>query len=89
MEFALLATLIERSVEMFVAPLFAQFNWPKIWQMYVALALGLLLAFGAKLNVAAVIFPTLALPEAIAYTITGVLIGGGASLLHEFLPASK
>lgn len=86
MEFALLATLIERTVEMFAAPLFAQFGWNKLYQMYVALALGLLLAFGAQLDAAALVFPHLTLPMPIAYAITGILIGGGASLLHEFLP---
>ncbi len=89
MEFVILATLIERFTELFVAPLFVQFNWPKLYQMYVALALGLALAFGAQLDVAAYIMPTLTLPPLAAYAITGVLIGGGASLLHEFLPPAK
>ena len=88
MEFATLAVMIERFVQMFVAPAFDNseglkpFKWV---QMYVALVLGELLAFGGSLNVLTVIAPSLHVGDPVAFALTGVLLGGGSSFLHEFL----
>ena len=83
-----LAVLVERLVENFGAPLFSRYGWPKEWQKYVALVLGLLVALGGQINALAGLPGLALLPPVVGVVLTGVLIGGGSSLVHEFFAKS-
>lgn len=84
-----IAILIERFTELTIAPLFDKYDWPRSGQMYVSLALGLAISFISQLN-AFTFMPGLAdIPPTLGYLITGILLGGGASLAHEFLAAKN
>jgi len=81
-----LAVLIQSAVEYLAAPIFeAHPQWNKNYQRYIALAFGLAVAVPGKLNAFA-FMPGLAdVPQFVGYIFTGVLLGGGAVLLHEAL----
>jgi len=82
-----LAVLIERTVEFFLAPIFdAHPTWDKNYQRYIALALGLAIAIPGQLNAFAFMPGLAAMPQFVGYIFTGILLGGGAALLHEFTP---
>ena len=81
-----LSVLIQATVEYFAAPVFDSHpTWNKNYQRYIALALGLAVAIPGKLNAFA-FMPGLAdVPQLVGYIFTGILLGGGAVLLHESL----
>ena len=81
-----LSVLIQATVEYFAAPIFnSRPAWNKEYQRYIALALGLAVAIPGKLNAFA-FMPGLAdVPQLVGYIFTGILLGGGAVLLHEAL----
>lgn len=84
-----LAVLIERLIESFVAPLFEKKHWDGIYLRYVAIALGVGLTVAGNLNALALAPGLSSIHPVIGSVLTGILIGGGASLLHEFLPQKE
>jgi hypothetical protein len=77
---AALAVVNNRIVEYVAAPLFQARGWPRKHLLYVALATGV--ALGLLLNVELFI-PGLFVSVWVGRVITAILIGGGASLLHD------
>lgn len=91
----ILSGLIERFVEYFVAPALDWINVQltrrsrdpisKKVLRYVAVAAGLIVCIFGQINILPLIGVGLPLPALIGFVITGCLMGGDASLLHEFL----
>jgi hypothetical protein len=82
----LLALLVERLTEYFGNPLIAQFKLPAVTLRYLALALGLAIALGGQLNAFVFMPGVQSLAPVIGYVLTGFLLGGGSSILHDFIP---
>lgn len=82
-----LAVLIERLVEFFVAPVFdANPKLPKVALRYIAAVVGIGICVASGLNALAFMPGLSTVSPLIGQVLTGLLVGGGATLLHEFLP---
>jgi len=84
-----LAVLIERIVETFVAPFFEKYKWDALYLRAVAIGIGTLITVAGNLNALALAPGLSTIHPLLGSVLTGILIGGGASLLHEFLPKKK
>lgn len=75
-----LATLVNRLVAMLVTPLFERRGWDKKYVLYVAVLLGVAIAFAFNADLF-----TIAINHYVGVTVTGVVVGGGANLIHDLL----
>ena len=73
-----LAGLINRIVAMAVTPIFDARKWDKTYILYVAIGLGVLAAFAFSVNIL-----TAPVNPYVGTVVTGVLMGGGASWIHD------
>ena len=81
-----IAIIIERLVETFISPLVETLKLPKVLLMYIAGIAGFLVIFISKINLFGLI------PEIdpiIGLVLSGLLVGGGSSLLHDVFSLVK
>ena len=81
-----IAIIIERLVETFISPLVESLELPKVILMYIAGIAGFLVIFISKINLFGLI------PEIdpiIGLVLSGLLVGGGSSLLHDVFSLVK
>lgn len=80
-----LTVLNERIVEYLGVPIVGALKAPKAALRYVALATGIGLGFAFNVDALSALHLTVAAPW-VGPLISGVIMGCGSSLLHEFLP---
>ena len=82
----LIAVFGERVVEYFVTPLFDKYGWDKAWLLYVGALPGFILSVAAKIDLFAMLGITL--PYYLGVVATGLVVGGGANLVHDIFDGS-
>lgn len=78
-----LAVLVNRLIAYFLTPLVEHQGWNKTFLMYAAALLGFALAMLAEVNLLPLIFPN----PLVGRIVTGVIVGGGANLIHDVIGA--
>lgn len=77
----LIAVFGERITEYFITPLFEKAGWDKAWLLYVGALPGFILCMAARIDLFAML--GVALPYYLGVIATGLVVGGGANLVHD------
>ncbi|MCP4128987.1 MAG: hypothetical protein GY753_18300 [Gammaproteobacteria bacterium] len=81
-----LAVICTKIVEAVFEPLITTFAWPKKSLLFIALLVGVALAWFTGANLFAIVGIAFS-PGWMAIVITGILIGGSGSVLHDVIGA--
>lgn len=82
----LIAVFGERLIEYFVMPLFDKHGWDKTWLLYIGALPGFILCVAANLDLFAML--GIVMPYPLGVIATGLVVGGGANLVHDIFDGS-